>query len=192
MAPIKAEPLRRAVLDAAIAISAETGPDAISLREVAREAGVSHQAPYHHFGDRAGIFAAISEEGFRFLAESIEASTTLGTAAMCEAYVHFALAHKGHFRVMMRNDLCSLEDYPTALIQADRAFNALRNEVTVILGEDSHDDVANTHTAYMWSVAHGLATLLLDGPLEKKLGGIADVNTLVTQVAQLASASIHA
>jgi AcrR family transcriptional regulator len=192
MTPIKAEPLRRAVLDAAIAISAETGPDAISLREVAREAGVSHQAPYHHFGDRAGIFAAISEEGFCFLAESIEASTTLGTAAMCEAYVHFALAHKGHFRVMMRNDLCSLEDYPTALTQADRAFNALRNEVTVILGEDSHEDDANAHTVYMWSVAHGLATLLLDGPLEKKLGGIADVNTLVTQIAQLASASIHA
>ena len=188
----KTDGLRRQVLDAAVAIAATSGPDAISMREVARLAGVSHQAPYHHFGDRAGIFAAISEEGFRFLAESIEASTTLGTAAMCEAYVHFALAHKGHFRVMMRNDLCSLEDYPTALIQADRAFNALRNEVTVILGEDSHDDVANTHTAYMWSVAHGLATLLLDGPLEKKLGGIADVNTLVTQVAQLASASIHA
>jgi len=192
MAPIKAEPLRRAVLDAAIAISAETGPDAISLREVAREAGVSHQAPYHHFGDRAGIFAAISEEGFRFLAESIEASTTLGTAAMCEAYVHFALAHKGHFRVMMRTDLCSLEDYPSALIQADRAFNALRNEVVVILGQDAHDDVANAHTAYMWSVAHGLATLLLDGPLLKKLGSVADVNALVTQVAQLTSASIHA
>ena len=188
----KTDGLRRQVLDAAVAIAATSGPDVISMREVARLAGVSHQAPYHHFGDRAGIFAAISEEGFRFLAESIEASTALGTAAMCEAYVHFALAHKGHFRVMMRNDLCSLEDYPTALIQADRAFNALRNEVTVILGEDSHDDVANTHTAYMWSVAHGLATLLLDGPLEKKLGGIADVNTLVTQVAQLASASIHA
>ncbi|KRO47365.1 MAG: hypothetical protein ABR75_01715 [Acidimicrobiia bacterium BACL6 MAG-120924-bin43] len=192
MAPIKTEPLRRAVLDAALAISAETGPDAISLREVAREAGVSHQAPYHHFGDRAGIFAAISEEGFRSLAEAIEASTTLGTAAMCEAYVHFALAHKGHFRVMMRTDLCSLEDYPSALIQADRAFNALRNEVVVILGQDAHDDDANAHTAYMWSVAHGLATLLLDGPLDKKLGGIADVNALVTQVAQLASASNHA
>ena len=188
----KTDGLRRQVLDAAVAIAATSGPDAISMREVARLAGVSHQAPYHHFGDRAGIFAAISEEGFRLLADAIEASTTLGMAAMCEAYVHFALAHKGHFRVMMRNDLCSLEDYPTALIQADRAFNALRNEVTVILGEDSHDDVANTHTAYMWSVAHGLATLLLDGPLEKKLGGIADVNTLVTQVAQLASASIHA
>jgi hypothetical protein len=43
----------------------------------------------------------------------------------------------------------------------------------------------------MWSVAHGLATLLIDGPLEKKLGGIKDVNSLVKQVAQLASTSIH-
>ena len=188
----KTDGLRRQVLDAAVAIAATSGPDAISMREVARLAGVSHQAPYHHFGDRAGIFAAISEEGFRFLAESIEASTTLGTAAMCEAYVHFALAHKGHFRVMMRNDLCSLENYPSALIQADRAFNTLRNEVNVMLGEDSHEDDANAHTAYMWSVGHGLATLLLDGPLDKKLGGIADVNALVTQVAQIASASIHA
>ena len=186
----KSDPLQRIIVDAAIAIAADTGPDAISMREVARLAGVSHQAPYHHFGDRAGIFAAISEEGFRFLAESIEASTTLGTAAMCEAYVHFALAHKGHFRVMMRNDLCSLENYPSALIQADRAFNALRNEVTVILGEDSNEDDANAHTAYMWSVAHGLATLLLDGPLLKKLGSVADINELIRNVARKASSTI--
>jgi len=190
MTSAKTDGLRRQVLDAAVAIAAASGPDVISMREVARLAGVSHQAPYHHFGDRAGIFAAISEEGFRFLAESIEASTTLGTAAMCEAYVHFALGHKGHFRVMMRNDLCSIEDYPTALIQADRAFNALRNEVTVILGEDSHEDDANAHTAYMWSVAHGLATLLLDGPLLKKLGSVADINALIRNVARKASSSI--
>lgn len=186
----KTDGLRRQVLDAAVAIAATSGPDAISMREVARLAGVSHQAPYHHFGDRAGIFAAISEEGFRMLAESIEASTSLGTAAMCEAYVHFALAHKGHFRVMMRNDLCSLEDYPSALVQADRAFNALRNEVVIIVGGDSHEDEANAHTAYMWSVAHGLATLLLDGPLLKKLGSVADVNDLIRNVARKASSTI--
>ena len=190
MSSAETDGLRRQVLDAAVAIAATSGPDAISMREVARLAGVSHQAPYHHFGDRAGIFAAISEEGFRFLAESIEASTTLGTAAMCEAYVHFALAPKGHFRVMMRNDLCSLENYPSALIQADRAFNALRNEVTVILGEDSNEDDANAHTAYMWSVAHGLATLLLDGPLLKKLGSVADINELIRNVARKASSTI--
>ena len=190
MSSAKTDGLRRQVLDAAVAIAATSGPDVISMREVARLAGVSHQAPYHHFGDRAGIFAAISEEGFRMLAESIEASTTLGTAAMCEAYVHFALAHKGHFRVMMRNDLCSLEDYPSALVQADRAFNALRNEVAVILGEDSNEDEANAHTANMWSVAHGLATLLIDGPLLKKLGSVADINELIRNVAHKASSTI--
>ena len=190
MSSAKTDGLRRQVLDAAVAIAATSGPDVISMREVARLAGVSHQAPYHHFGDRAGIFAAISEEGFRMLAESIEASTTLGTAAMCEAYVHFALAHKGHFRVMMRNDLCSLEDYPSALVQADRAFNALRNEVAVILGEDSNEDEANAHTAYMWSVAHGLATLLIDGPLLKKLESVADINELIRNVAHKASSTI--
>ena len=186
----KSDPLQRTIVDAAIAIAADAGPDAISMRELARQANVSHQAPYHHFGDRAGIFAAIAEEGFRSLAEAIEASTTLGTAAMCEAYVHFALAHKGHFRVMMRTDLCSLEDHPSALIQADRAFNALRNEVVVILGPDAHDDDANTRTAYMWSVAHGLATLLLDGPLLKKLGTVSDTEVLIKNVARLASNTI--
>ncbi|MEI7883653.1 MAG: TetR/AcrR family transcriptional regulator [Actinomycetota bacterium] len=192
MAPIKTEPLRRAVLDAALAISAETGPDAISLREVAREAGVSHQAPYHHFGDRAGIFAAISEEGFSILTEELTNSRTQGASLMCEAYVHFALQHKGHFRVMFRSDLCNIENYPGALVQADLAFGVLLDEVNALLGDNASETSARAQATYMWSVAHGLATLLLDGPLDKKLGGIADVNALVTQVAQLASASIHA
>ena len=86
--------------------------------------------------------------------------------------------------------MCSIEDYPSALIQADRAFNALRHEVSVILGEYSHEDDANAHTAYMWSVAHGLATLLLDGPLLKKLGPVADINALIRNVARKASSTI--
>lgn len=192
MAPIKAEPLRRAVLDAAIAISAATGPDAISLREVAREAGVSHQAPYHHFGDRAGIFAAISAEGYSLLTKELSDSRTHGARSMCEAYVHFALQHKGHFRVMFRSDLCNVENYPEALVQADLAFGVLLDEVNAVLGDNANETSARAQATYMWSVAHGLATLLLDGPLEKKLGEIADVNAFVKQVAQIASASIHA
>lgn len=191
MAPIKAEPLRRAVLDAAIAISAATGPDAISLREVAREAGVSHQAPYHHFGDRAGIFAAISAEGYSLLTKELSDSRTHGARSTCEAYVHFALQHKGHFRVMFRSDLCNVENYPEALVQADLAFGVLLDEVNAVLGDNANETSARAQATYMWSVAHGLATLLLDGPLEKKLGEIADVNAFVKQVAQIASASIH-
>ena len=183
------DPLRRVVLNAAIAIARDEGPDAISLRKVARDAGVSHQAPYHHFGDRAGIFATIAEEGFSKLSDALIDSHSEGTSAMCEAYVRFALEHAGHFRVMMRNDLCDLQNYPSAAFQADRAFQLLLVDVTTALGENASAEAIQAHTAYMWSVAHGLATLLLDGPLEKKLEGIADVNVLIAHVARLATSS---
>jgi len=81
MALTKTDSLRRTVLDAAVAISAANGPDAISMREVARKAGVSHQAPYHHFTDRSGIFAAICEEGFRQLSEDL--LTQMCASRMC-------------------------------------------------------------------------------------------------------------
>jgi hypothetical protein len=111
-------------------------------------------------------------------------------SAMCEAYVRFALDHAGHFRVMMRNDLCDLQNYPSAVLQADRAFNLLLEDVTAELGADASTEEIKAHTAYLWSVGHGLATLLLDGPLEKKLEGIADVNVLIAHVARLATASM--
>jgi AcrR family transcriptional regulator len=190
MSVLATDPLRRVVLDAAVAIARDEGPDAISLRKVARDAGVSHQAPYHHFGDRAGIFASIAEEGFYKLSESLILSRSQGMSAMCEAYVRFALDHAGHFRVMMRNDLCDLQNYPSAVLQADRAFNLLLEDVTAELGEGASTEEIKAHTAYLWSVAHGLATLLLDGPLEKKLEGIADVNVLIAHVARLATASM--
>ena len=192
MASTKSESLRRTVLDAAVAISAASGPDAISMREVAREAGVSHQAPYHHFTDRSGIFAAICEEGFRHLSEALLAPRPSIDSNMCESYVHFALQNPGHFRVMMRNDLCQLANYPSAAFEANRAFDILVDEVKLLLGEGADNEVIKTQTAYMWSVGHGLATLLLDGPLELKLEGIDDMNAFIHQVSRTAVASIRA
>jgi len=192
MAPTKSEALRRVVLDAALAISSNTGPDALSLREVAREAGVSHQAPYHHFGDRAGIFAAVAEEGFNKLANSLEHSQEFGAISMCEAYVHFALQNKGHFRVMFRSDLCDVDNYPDASFQANRAFEILLSEARSILGVDATEDRAILQATFMWSVAHGLATLLLDGPLENKLGAQEDVGAFVRNVTQIAMTNVHA
>lgn len=192
MASTKSESLRRTVLDAAVAISAASGPDAISMREVAREAGVSHQAPYHHFIDRSGIFAVICEEGFRQLSEALLAPRPSIDSNMCESYVHFALQNPGHFRVMMRNDLCQLANYPSAAFEANRAFDILVDEVKSLLGEGADNEVVKTQTAYMWSVGHGLATLLLDGPLELKLEGIDDMNAFIHQVSRTAVASIRA
>src|SRR5215470_2775019 len=63
--------LRRALLEASLALVEESGIGALSLREVARKAGVSHNAPYHHFKDRGSLLAALAEEGFAELAREM-------------------------------------------------------------------------------------------------------------------------
>jgi AcrR family transcriptional regulator len=63
--------LRRAVLDAAVAAIAESGPAALSLRDLARRAEVSHAAPAHHFGDKAGVLTALAAEGYALLADAL-------------------------------------------------------------------------------------------------------------------------
>ena len=190
MSPASADSLQRTVLAAAVSIVASSGPDDVSLREVARAAGVSHQAPYHHFKDREGLFAAITEEGFSLLADSLDMSQSPTRESMFVAYVQFALRHPGHFRVMFRKDICNLEKYPDTLIQADRAFGVLADFVATTLGESASVDEIRLTTTYMWSVAHGLATLLLDGPLEKKIGDIPNVDEFVMNVARLATRAL--
>jgi AcrR family transcriptional regulator len=186
----KPDPLQRVIVDAALEIASGVGPDAISMRELARQAKVSHQAPYHHFGDRAGIFAAICEEGFAILGDEMYESRNLGAEALCESYVRFALNHRGHFRVMFRTDLCDMASYPNAAIQADRAFGILYDEVVAMVGLDADESTVQTQTAYMWSVAHGLSTLLIDGPLLKKIGSVEDMDQLIKNVARMAISSI--
>ena len=105
---------------------ADHGPDGLSFRQVAADAGVSHQAPYHHFGDRKAIFAAIAIEGFIKLDAALRrvpaGKLTADTAvAMGERYVEFALAHRGHFRVMFRSDLCAVPDSAELTVAADAA-----------------------------------------------------------------------
>jgi len=190
VSPTNADSLQRTVLAAAVSIVASSGPDDVSLREVARAAGVSHQAPYHHFKDREGLFAAITEEGFSLLADSLHMSQSPTRESMFVAYVQFALRHPGHFRVMFRKDICNLEKYPDTLIQADRAFGVLADFVATTLGESASVDEIRLTTTYMWSVAHGLATLLLDGPLEKKIGDIPNVDEFVMNVARLATRAL--
>src|SRR4051794_27469541 len=87
--------LRQAVLEAAVEEIEAVGPAALSMREIARRAGVSHAAPAHHFGDKAGIFTAIATEGYRLITEATSAAA-VGDGALVQgglAYVQFALTH---------------------------------------------------------------------------------------------------
>ncbi len=186
--------VRRAVLDGALAIIATEGADAVSMREVARRAGVSHQAPYHYFGDRAGIFAAISEEGFTRFADDFEAALTGADdplATCMNTYVRFALAHKGHYRVMFRADICGIPTHDATRAAADRAFLALLDLAAAVDPDHTAGDNPLTLPIALWSSAHGLATLLIDGPLEAKLPPEASIDSVVDSVARFTSRSIN-
>src|SRR5690242_14296324 len=100
--------LRRALLDAALAQVAEHGPAALSLREVARRAGVSHAAPAHHFGNKAGLLTAIAAEGYHLLAAALAAAREFQEQGV--AYVLFAVDHPAHFAVMRAPDLLNVAD----------------------------------------------------------------------------------
>lgn len=163
---------RRKVLDAAIDLIVSDGPDAISMREVARRANVSHQAPYHHFTDRAGIFAAIAAEGFDILAARMREviADDPNPARRCfEAYVMVALEFPAHFRVMFRADLCQLADHEDARASADAAFGELLNMVDRTIGRPAGGVESFVWASALWSAAHGLSMLLLDGPLLSKM-----------------------
>lgn len=185
----------RHVLDAALSIIEKSGAEALSMREVARQAGVSHQAPYHHFGDRPGIFAAIAQEGFAALADAFRSAlaTAENPAKGClEAYVHFALSHRGHFRVMFRSDLSGLPNHPERMDAADSAHSELMNLVTRTIGMPADAATAATWANTLWSMAHGLATLLIDGPIEATLPPGIDRDNHVASVIELGANMVTA
>ncbi|MFF9489411.1 TetR/AcrR family transcriptional regulator [Streptomyces sp. NPDC014676] len=154
--------LRRAVLTAALDVIAAQGPAALSLRDLARRAGVSHAAPAHHFKDRAGLLTAIATEGHGLL------STALGEAEdlreLGVRYVRFAAAHPAHFQVMFRPELLRPDD-PELLAARDRTRSTLRTAV------EAHGDDPATGFMAAWSLAHGFATLLLSRNLDGLLDG---------------------
>lgn len=160
--------LRQAVLDAAVAEIEAAGPANLSMREIARRAGVSHAAPAHHFGDKAGIFTAIATEGYRLIAEATGA-VAVGHEALLKgglAYVNFALTHRGYFEVMFRPELYRTDDRD--LIAArDAAFAVLYRAVEDGLAQTAGDVLGTAIAA--WSAAHGFAVLWLNGNLPPEL-----------------------
>ncbi|WP_017241169.1 TetR/AcrR family transcriptional regulator [Streptomyces sp. SS] len=155
--------LRQAVLAAALDVIAAEGPGALSLRDLARRAGVSHAAPAHHFKDRTGLLTAIAAEGYDLLADALADAPELSERGV--RYVRFAVDHPAHFTVMFQPELLRADD-PALLAAKDRASAELRAGVT---GLGSVPDARTTGIA-AWSLAHGFATLLLTHNLDDPVG----------------------
>lgn len=157
---------------------AECGVSGVSLRDVARRAGVSHGAPAHHFGSKAGLLTAFAVQGHRLLVQAIlEEMAGLGTAdpaaeaaAMGQGYVRFAVRHRAHFEVMYRQDM---------LLPGDRDLEAARDGLYELLdGAIGRaraqgrlpSDRPEIAVVAGWSLAHGLAALWNSGRITDRTG----------------------
>ncbi|MFJ8110268.1 TetR/AcrR family transcriptional regulator [Streptomyces sp. NPDC096132] len=178
MSPYHHGDLRRAILTAALDVIATDGPSALSLRDLARRAGVSHAAPAHHFRDRTGLLTAIAAEGHGLLAEALARATDLRDAGV--RYVRFARRHPAHFQVMFTPGLLHTDDLElttaqalsrTALTDAIAAATPPAPTAAATPPAPTGDDTdARLTRIAVWSLAHGFATLLLDHNLDGLLG----------------------
>jgi AcrR family transcriptional regulator len=173
--------LRATVIEAAVAEVEAVGAAAVSMREIARRAGVSHAAPAHHFGDKTGIFTAIAIQGFRMAADTIGPAATgpFGFLDGGAAYVSFALSHPGHFEVMYRPSLYRSDD-PDLVDARTAAFAVLDDSAAELAARWDVADLAGL-TVAGWSMSHGLATLLLAGNLTDRIPpDPAELTTMLT------------
>ena len=165
--------LRQKVLDASLALIEEGGLDRLSMREVARKAGVSHQAPYHYFGDREAILAELAGEGFSKLGQGLVRASTgsdpvKAVEAMGRAYVEFALRNPAFFQAMFRADAVPLDRYPDARKREDEAFGKLVEGIGRAFANQP-SEARQAIAVACWAMVHGLATLILEGSLARKL-----------------------
>jgi AcrR family transcriptional regulator len=184
--------LRQTLLAAAAEALAEAGPAALSLRDLARRAGVSHAAPAHHFGDKAGLLTAVAAQGFGLLADALHAARDGGFLDAGIAYVRFATTHRAHFEVMFQPALYRADD-PEVVAARARATAELRAGAAELTPGTKQADHAADHAAGLagnaghagapgsdgdvrtvglaaWSLAHGFAALWLSGAMPADLG----------------------
>ena len=161
--------LRAALLVVAGEMLERGGPDKLSLRDVARKSGVSHNAPYRHFPTREALLAALAAEGFRSLGEATAKARSKTTAtrraidSMGLAYVEFALANPARYRLMFsgaKSQSAELSD------NARAAFNQLAGTADTRSGE-----TPNLAAVRAWAFVHGIAHLLLDKQINPALLG---------------------
>lgn len=179
--------LRAALLGAALDLLHEGGIEALSLREVARRAGVSPGAPYHHFKSKGDLVCELAKERLEHLdGVSYEALEGLKMPqeklkAIGIAYVMYAAEHPAEFRLMFspeRGSPLSQEKPEDAPV-----FRVLLGVIDE-LRETGHDLHRETAAITAWSLVHGLADLLVDGPLAPMAADLEKVRTLAEQVAE--------
>jgi AcrR family transcriptional regulator len=187
--------LRRALIQATLRLIRERGPTGFTLREVARRAGVSHNAPYRHFRNKEALLAAVAEEGFVALTQATERAAREATTPQQRlvergvAYVTFALERPAHYRVMF-GPAIRRGRHPGLDTVAQRAFDSLVREmafgqqVGAFAGSDPRE-----LARVAWALVHGVADLAIGQQLALKNGK--DLDALITVATTILSRGLE-
>ena len=173
-APYHHGALRDALLEAAERVLERDGLPGLTLRAVAREAGVSHAAPTHHFGDLTGLVSELAAIGFRQFNAAMAAAGASSTVpleqglARAKAYVGYAQAHPGMYGLMFRTERLDMSR-PSLNEAANASFAGLAGAI----GASRHEHIEEralsldqgAAIARAWSLVHGFTMLLLDDRL---------------------------
>jgi AcrR family transcriptional regulator len=169
--------LPAALLEAVESAVADVGVSGVALRDVARRAGVSHGAPAHHFGSKAGLLTAFATAGYQLLAESVLAEVAASDpadgpaelAAIGRGYVRFAVGHPAHFEVMFRLDALNRDD-PRFTAASETAYGLLLATIERCRAEDRlHGRPPELVAVSAWSMVHGLSALWISGRLAERI-----------------------
>ncbi len=164
--------LRRSLLDAALGLVATHGVQGFTLREAARAANVSHNAPYRHFPSRTHLLIELAIEGQGHLLKALQSAVARSAdhrerlVRLGIAYMEFAMAHAAHFRVMFSSDVARNRTGELKAAQ-DTTFRFFESEL--LSSEQAglmHGGTVQQNALVGWSALHGAAMLVLDGVLD--------------------------
>lgn len=165
--------LRSALLEATAAVVQRDGVQAVNLRSLARDLGVSHTAPRYHFGDKRGVITALATQGYSELARRLQATATEGSFLdMGVAYVEYALSHPAHYQVLFQPAIVDTDDIDLREARAELSQTLTGPAPSSSpKTEQSENSTRNPDEAIAaWSIAHGFATLALSGAIVPKEG----------------------
>ena len=162
--------LRAALLTAATEMMATEGIESVTLRTLSRRIGVSRTAPYRHFADKSALLAAVAEQGFQRLqqslqsvAEQTEIDLLVHFQLMGIAYIQFAIDNPTHYRLMFSNLTADFEHHPELEITSTAVFDTLLTSIQQLQTANLIIAGDPRLLAYgVWATVHGLSSLLID------------------------------
>ena len=179
--------LEKAILETAMQMLERSGIADLSMRDIAKQIGVSHQAPYKHFASKAEVLLAIRSEGFKKLAEETRRATAshprsprLQLEAATLSYVRLALKSPAVYQLMFGGQIRPEQVEPEHQASAQDALAALA--VIFQPGGAPFSDTAMLRTRLVWAMVHGIASLRLNGFMTQQSEGVEEITKSACRV----------